>query len=52
MLEFDDDLYITLMTMMIIDDIDDNEDVDLNANVDNGDYYLELNARRAMGGIL
>ena len=52
MLEFDDDLYITLMIMMIIDDIDDNDDVDLKANDDNGDFYLELNVRRAMGGIL
>ena len=52
MLEFDDDFYITIMIIMIIDDIEDNEDVDRNANVDNGDFYLELNVRRAMGGIL
>ncbi len=52
MIEVDPDLYITLMLMMMIDDIDDNDDVDLYNNFDNGDHYLELNVRRAMGGIL
>ena len=49
MIEVDPDLYIILMSIMMVDDIDDNDDVDLYNNID---HYLELNVRRAMGGIL